>query len=72
MTSISQFILRNKIARCLFQEVWIEGKEIEAVRPQPEMKPFLELNFEAMKERLSRNFGKKRPRWDSSTHAISL
>jgi len=27
------------------------------------MKPFFELNFEAMKERLSRNFGKKRPRW---------
>jgi len=56
---------RNKIARCLFQEVWIEGKEIVAVRPQPEMKPFFELNFEAMKERLSRNFGKKRPRWGS-------
>jgi site-specific DNA recombinase len=57
---------RNKIARCLFQQVWIEGKEIVAVRPQPEMKPFFELNFEAMKEKLSRNFGKKRPRWDSN------
>jgi hypothetical protein len=30
------------------------------------MKPFFELNFEAMKEKLSRNFGKKRPRWDSN------
>ena len=56
---------RNRLARCLFQEVWIEGKQVVAVRPQPEMKPFFDLNFEAMQERLSRNFGKWRPRWGS-------
>ena len=57
---------RNRLARCLFQEVWIEEKQIVAVKPQPEMKPFFDLNFEAMRERLSRNFGKWRPRWDSN------
>ncbi|MGB2799356.1 MAG: hypothetical protein WBC82_05895, partial [Dehalococcoidia bacterium] len=56
---------RNRIARCLFQEVWIKDKEVVAVKPQPEMKPFFELNFKDMKERLSHNFGKKRPRWGS-------
>ena len=57
---------RNKIARCLFQEVWIKDKEVIAVRPQPELKPFFELNHEAMEERLSQSFGKWRPRGDSN------
>ena len=57
---------RNRLARCLFEEIWIEGRQVVAVKPQPEMKPFFDLNFEAMQERLSRNFGKWRPRWDSN------
>ena len=31
---------RNKLARCLFQEVWIKDKEVVAVKPQSELKPF--------------------------------
>lgn len=37
---------RNKIARCLFQEVWIKDKEVVAVKPQPEFEPFFKLNWE--------------------------
>ena len=57
---------RNKLTRCLFQEVWIKDKEVIAVKPQPELKPFFDLNHEAMKNRLSQNFGKWRPRGDSN------
>ena len=57
---------RNKLARCLFQEVWIKDKKVIAVRPQPELKPFFDLNHEAMEERLSQSFGKWRPRGDSN------
>ncbi len=56
---------RNRIACCLFQEVWIKDKEVIAVKPQPELKPFFDLNFEEMQRRLSQDFGKVRPRWDS-------
>ena len=55
---------RNKLARCLFQEVWIRDTGVIAVRPQAELKPFFNLNHEAMEEKLSRNFGKWRPRGD--------
>ncbi|MFC2024401.1 hypothetical protein ACFLTJ_02330 [Chloroflexota bacterium] len=57
---------RNKLARCLFQEVWMKDKEVIAVKPQAELKPFFDLNHEAMKNRLSQNFGKWRPRGDSN------
>ena len=39
--------LRNKLARILFQEVWIKDKQVIAVRPQPEFEQFFELNYEA-------------------------
>lgn len=55
---------RNKLARCLFQEVWIKDKEVVAIKPQPELKPFFDLNYEAMQQKLSQNFGKWRPRRD--------
>ena len=55
---------RNKLARCLFQEVWIKDKEVVAVKPRPELKPFFDLNYGVMEERLSQNFGKWRPRRD--------
>ena len=61
---------RNKLARCLFQEVWIRDKEVVAVKPQPELKPFFDLNYEAMQGSLSQNFGKWRPRRDSSWHVL--
>jgi len=37
---------RNKLARCLFQEVWVKDKEVVAVKPQPEFEPFFKLNWE--------------------------
>ena len=61
----------KKLARCLFQEVWIKDKEVVAVKPQPELKLFFDLNYEAMQEKLSQNFGKWRPRRASGYHAIS-
>ena len=50
---------RKKIARCLF-------KDVIAVRPQLELKPFFDLNHKAMEEKLSRSFLKWRPRGDSN------
>ena len=57
---------RNKLARTLFQEIWIKDKQVVAVKPQPELKPFFDLNYGAMEEKLSQNFGKWRPRGDSN------
>jgi DNA invertase Pin-like site-specific DNA recombinase len=37
---------RNKLARCLLQEVWVKDKEVVAVKPQPEFEPFFKLNWE--------------------------
>jgi len=46
---------RNKLARCLFQEIWVKDGEVVAVKPQPEFEPFFRLNweefFKAMKSR---------------------
>ncbi len=57
---------RNKLALTLFREVWLKDKQIVAVKPQPELKPFFDLNYGAMEEKLSQNFGKWRPRGDSN------
>jgi len=35
------------LARCLFDEVWIDGKGVLEVQPQPEFEPFFRLNYEA-------------------------
>ncbi len=37
---------RNKLARCLFQEIWVKDGEVVAVKPQPEFEPFFRLNWE--------------------------
>ena len=36
---------RNKLARCLFEEVWLKGIEVVAVKPRPEFEPFFEMNY---------------------------
>ena len=41
---------RNRLARCLFQEVWIQDKSVVAVKPQPEFEPFFRLNWEDFAE----------------------
>ena len=53
---------RNKLARSLFQEIWIKDKQVVAVKPQPELKPFFQLNYEEYVNKVL----KKRPRGDSN------
>lgn len=37
---------RNKLAKALFEQVWIENNKVVAVKPRPELEPFFKLNFE--------------------------
>lgn len=37
---------RNKLVRCLFQQVWLKDKEVVAVKPLPELEPFFRMNYE--------------------------
>jgi site-specific DNA recombinase len=54
--------LRNKLARSLFQEIWIKDKQVVAVKPQPELTPFFQFNYEEYVNKVL----KKRPRGDSN------
>lgn len=53
---------KNKLAGCLFEVVWIKDKEVTAVTPRPEFKPFFDLRYEG----LSRYVLQWRPRGDSN------
>lgn len=37
---------RNKLAKTLFEEIWVEDKRVVAVKPRPEFEPFFKLNFD--------------------------
>jgi hypothetical protein len=37
---------RNKLTRCLFNQVWLKDKKVIAVKPVPELEPFFRLNYE--------------------------
>ena len=37
---------RNKLARTLFEQVWLKDKLVVAVKPRPELEPFFRLNYE--------------------------
>jgi len=37
---------RNKLARCLFDQVWVKDTQVVAVKPLPELEPFFRLNYE--------------------------
>ncbi len=37
---------RNKLARCLFDQVWLKDKQVVAVKPLSELEPFFRLNYE--------------------------
>lgn len=37
---------RNKLARQLFNEIWVKDKQVLAVKPRPELKPFFQLSYE--------------------------
>ena len=51
---------RNKLARCLFLEIWVKDKQVVAVKPQTELAPFFKLNYEEFVNKIL----KVRPRWD--------
>lgn len=37
---------RSKLARCLFEEAWLQDKKVVAVKPYKEFEPFFRLNYE--------------------------
>ena len=37
---------RNKLARQLFDEIWVKDNQVIAVKPRPELKPFFQLSYE--------------------------
>ena len=37
---------RNKLARCLFDQVWLQDKTVVTVKPRPELELFFRLNYE--------------------------
>lgn len=37
---------RNKLARALFDEIWLKDKEVVFVKPRPEFDPFFRLNYQ--------------------------
>jgi hypothetical protein len=37
---------RNKLARCLFDQVWLKDKKVIAVKPVADLEPFFQLNYE--------------------------
>jgi DNA invertase Pin-like site-specific DNA recombinase len=37
---------RNKLARCLFDQVWLKDKKVIAVKPASDLVPFFRLNYE--------------------------
>ena len=37
---------RNKLARALFDQVWVKDAKVVAVKPRPELEPFFRLNYE--------------------------
>lgn len=39
---------RNRLATCLFETVWIKDKKVLAVTPQPEFKPFFDLQYDGL------------------------
>lgn len=37
---------RNRLGRQLFDEIWLKDKQVIAVKPRPELKPFFQLSYE--------------------------
>jgi hypothetical protein len=53
---------RNSLGSCLFEAVWIKDKKVVAVTPQPDFKPFFDLQYEGRSEGVLH----WRPRGDSN------
>jgi hypothetical protein len=41
---------RNKLARALFDQVWVKDKIVIGVKPRPELEPFFRLNYQESEE----------------------
>jgi hypothetical protein len=54
---------RNKLARALFDQVWLEDKTVIAVKPRTELGPFFRLTYE--------DFGQKNVEDNTSTRVQS-
>ena len=57
---------RNKLARALFESVWIEDQSVLGVTPRPELKPFFDLAY----SELSSDVLQWRPRPDSNRRSL--
>ena len=57
---------RNKLARLLFDGVWIEDQSVLGVTPRPELKPFFDLQYAG----LSNDVLQWRPRPDSNRRSL--
>ncbi len=53
---------RNRLAKQMFDIVWIKDRKVLAVTPRPEFKPFFDLQY----EELSQGVSHIRPRGDSN------
>ncbi len=42
---------RNRLNRQLFEEIWLTDKQVFAVKPRPELKPFFQFSFEEWRKK---------------------
>ena len=42
---------RNRLGRQLFEEIWLKDKQVIAVKPRPELEPFLRLSLEEWRKK---------------------
>ena len=57
---------RNKLAKTLFESVWIKDQQVFGVTPRPELKPFFDLQYSG----LSNDVLQWRPRPDSNRRSL--
>ena len=57
---------RNKLARSLFESVWVDKQRVLGVTPRPELKPFSDLQY----SELSNDVLQWRPRPDSNRRSL--
>jgi len=53
---------RNKLARTVFDQVWVKDNVVVAVKPRPELEPFFRLNYEEFLEQIIEVSGSTLPR----------
>ncbi len=53
---------RNKLARTVFDQVWVKDNVVVAVKPRPELEPFFRLNYEEFLEHIIEVSGSTLPR----------